>query len=83
MPTNQQTLPKRDEIHIDMRWNLEDLFRSDEDWETEFQLISKKLHEIERFKNRLHTNGNEILRCLRLSDELSLRVERFLRRPIS
>ncbi len=67
---------KRNEIEDKFKWSLEHLYESDELWEKELETVSKKMQEITKFKNTLHTSSQALLGCLNLCDEISITADR-------
>jgi len=69
-------LTKRDSIPPNMKWKLEDLFPTHQDWENEFNEVSKKTEAFSTYKGTLSTNSETLLQCLQADDEISLSLER-------
>lgn len=42
----------RDEVPVDLTWNLEGIFQSDEAWEQEFKEIENLIPEAEKYKGK-------------------------------
>lgn len=47
-------LPKRKDVALEHRWNLEDLFPNQQAWDKEYQLVKDDLKEIGRFEGKLN-----------------------------
>ncbi|EKN67553.1 oligoendopeptidase F [Neobacillus bataviensis LMG 21833] len=62
------------EVPEEQTWNLNDLFPSDEAWETECELIEKQILGFNRFKGTLHTGAKALLDCLSAQEQLSMRI---------
>lgn len=60
MPTEQIT---RDQVSKQDKWQLEDLFKTDADWEIEFQRIKKDIPSLTKFKGSL-TSSEALLAAL-------------------
>jgi oligoendopeptidase F len=67
---NLQKLPTRDEIPADRKWRLEDMFATDDDWETEFNGIKELLKQVDQYKGRLAENAAVLLGALELQDTI-------------
>jgi len=68
-------LPVRDEIEVKYKWNLEDIYKSDETWEEEFRLIELKIPEVKKSEGTLKTAEN-ILTYLKTEEEIGIILER-------
>jgi len=69
-------LTKRDSIPHNMKWKLEDLFPTHQDWENEYKEVTKKAEAFSTYKGTLSTNSQTLLQCLQADDEISLSLER-------
>ncbi|ALS20987.1 MULTISPECIES: oligoendopeptidase F [Paenibacillus] len=68
-------LPKRKDVALEHRWNLEDLFPNQQAWDKEYQLVKDDLKEIGRFEGKLNDPA-AIKKCFELEDKISLHTER-------
>ncbi len=66
---------KRSEVKQEYKWQLEDIFATDEAWEKEFKETSGEIKKIGAYKGRLSV-AKQLLACLNASDALDLRIER-------
>ena len=62
--------PTRDQIEDKYKWDLTDLFASDEAWEMTYSDIEASLSVFDQFKGKLGTSADLLARCLILSDSL-------------
>ena len=69
-------LRKRDEIPAQYKWNMQDMFASDELWEEEAQLLLDLAKEISTYKGRLSESAAVLLEFMKKSDKLSYYAER-------
>jgi len=76
MLRSEDTLPERSDIHINYRWNLEDMYSSVDDWEKDFNYVESNLHNLSSYSGKLHKSGKAILSCLRARDEFQRVVEK-------
>lgn len=74
--TAVKTLPKREAIAEELTWRLEDIFPSDEEWETEFQSIKEELSEAGKYKGILGESAGSLYRGLEFESRLSERMGR-------
>lgn len=69
-------IPKRDEVDSIYKWHITDLYPSTEDWEKQFAETSKKLPELDKYKNTFAADGKKLADCLELFSVISSAVER-------
>lgn len=67
----QNKLPLRNEISTDLKWKVEDLYSTDEDWKNDYKKLKESLDKIMYFKGKLGNDANIFLQCLNFSDEIS------------
>ncbi|MDO4816452.1 MAG: oligoendopeptidase F [Bacillota bacterium] len=72
----ERPILKRSEVPLEDTWNLGDLFDSDEAWSDEYEVMKTYPERIARFKGSLGDSADTLLACLKLVDEISLRMER-------
>ncbi|WP_413632914.1 oligoendopeptidase F [Mesobacillus jeotgali] len=64
----------RSEVPVDMTWNLDDLFSSDQEWEAELKEIEEDVKKFGGFKGSLHTEPKALLECLTAQEELTKKL---------
>ena len=69
-------IPARSEVPEKDTWNLKDIFESDEAWQTECDALKAVPAQIEAFRGRLGESAETLLMWFRLSDSLSVRMEK-------
>lgn len=69
-------LPTREEIDENYKWNLVDIFKSDEDWERDFEWIENNLSGYSQYVGKLNTSSETLLSCLRFDDNIGIKLER-------
>ncbi|HCT64815.1 MAG TPA: oligoendopeptidase F [Lachnospiraceae bacterium] len=74
MPTKK--ILKRSEVDDKFKWSLENLFPTDEQWNDTYNLISDKLSALSAFQGKLEESSDSLLKCLALSDEISVTLDR-------
>jgi len=74
--TRLNELPAREQIDPKYRWRLEDIYPSDDDWETDYRRVEQGLGAIGEFKGRTGESAEALLKVLKLRDELEERFER-------
>ena len=70
-----QTLTKRSDIPKEYTWDLESIFPTNEDWESSFKSLQKRLPELEALKGTLAQSGQTLLAVLQKRDELFEKLE--------
>lgn len=66
----------REEVPVELTWDLEGIFQSDEAWELEFKEIEKLIPEAEKFKGNVAKGAKNLYDTLQFSDKLSERFGR-------
>lgn len=64
----------RSEVPVESTWNLEDLFASDQEWETALEQIKADIAEFAALKGTLHTGSKAFLECLVAQEELTMHL---------
>lgn len=71
-------LRKRDEIPAEYKWNMQDMFASDELWEKEAEELLALAKELEQYKGRLSESAAVLLEFLKKTDEMNFHAERVI-----
>ena len=66
----------RTEIAEEYKWNLTDIYKSDNDWEKDFNWVKNQLPEYRKFLGKLSSNAENLLACFKFDDEISIKLER-------
>jgi oligoendopeptidase F len=69
-------LPAREEVDEKYKWNLTDIYSSDEDWEQDFEWIDNNLSGYNQYVGKLHTSPETLLACLKFDDSIGIKLER-------
>ncbi|AGB41595.1 oligoendopeptidase F [Halobacteroides halobius DSM 5150] len=64
-------LPTRDEINDQFKWDLTDVYQSEEEWKEEFNQVKGKVAEIKKYQGQLGNSAEDLLQLLNLSTQLS------------
>ncbi|KEZ53477.1 oligoendopeptidase F [Metabacillus indicus] len=72
--TAAKTLPKRSEIAAEDTWRLEDIFKNDEAWESEFKEVKAALPKMEEYKGKLGDSSDAFLEALTYQDSVMERL---------
>lgn len=65
-------LPSRDQIQPEFKWQVEDIYASEELWQVDFDKIKANLPTISKFKETLSQSATQLANCLKLRDEASI-----------
>lgn len=69
-------LPKRNEVPSELKWRLEDIYASVQDWENDFQYVKNSLPKAEEVKGTLHQSAEKLLDGLNIYFGLMEKVEK-------
>ena len=67
---------KRSEIDNAMKWNITDVYASNEDFNKDFEKASQEISAFESYKDSLTKSSTSLYECLKKRDELQVLVER-------
>lgn len=71
----QQAIPERKDTDPRFRWQIEDYFKTDADWEKDYVALEKSLPEITAFSGKLADSAQMLLSCLQKNEALSLQLD--------
>ncbi len=74
MSKSTNELQKRSDVPEELTWRLEDIYATDEHWETEFASLKQDFPKIEKFKGKLAQSAETVYEAFKLQDELSERL---------
>lgn len=66
----------RSEIRDEYKWNLKDMYSSDEQWLSERNTLRDSLAEMEQYKNHLADSSDVLLSCLQKRDQINVASEK-------
>lgn len=72
----KKSLPKRSEVETKYTWAIEDLYESDNEWQSEYNKIKEILPNAAEYQGRLSKSSDALLGFLQLSDEINKLLER-------
>lgn len=59
-----KTRLKRSEVPVEQTWKLEDLFKSNEEWEKALNEVSELIPTVTKYKGKLHEGADVLFNCL-------------------
>lgn len=65
-------IPSREEIAAEYKWHLDDLYASDEEWQTDYDKVKGMLPKVGEYKGKLDRSGKNLLACLKLRDDITM-----------
>jgi oligoendopeptidase F len=74
--TQTVEIPSRDEIEEKYKWNLSDIYLSDEDWEKDFIFIEENLYKYSHYEGLLSESVVKLIECLKFDEEIGIKLER-------
>jgi oligoendopeptidase F len=70
-----ERLLKRNEVPVEHTWDLESIYPSNEAWEADFSRVTEMIPKLVSFQGKLNRGASTLLDCLRVRDEIFLRME--------
>ncbi len=70
------SLPLREDIEEQFKWELKDIYPDDSKWETDFKWVEANIHVIKKFEGKLAHGSDSLLECLRLQDSIGIKLDR-------
>jgi oligoendopeptidase F len=70
------SLPVREEIKEEYKWDLSHIYNSDAEWEIDFKWVAENINSYNKYKGRLAEGTDVLLNCLKLDDEIGKKIER-------
>lgn len=67
-------IPKREEVPVELTWDLATIFETDEKWEAEFESLNKEIPKIKEFQGTLSESADNLYNMFRFQDEISERL---------
>lgn len=61
---------EREQIDENLKWNLKDIYQSDENWEEDFKWVENNLSNYNEFKGKLNTSASFLLQCLKFDEKV-------------
>lgn len=74
--TQSAAIPLRSEVEEKYKWNLTDIYRSDEEWEAELKWVENNLNEYKKFEGKLSDSPEKLLACFKFDEEIGSKLER-------
>lgn len=72
--TAVKKLPTRSEIPLEDTWKLEDIFQTDQQWESEFQEVKQLIPSMSSYQGKLGESADSLYKALQAQDQLLERI---------
>lgn len=72
--TAVKKLPTRSEIPLEDTWKLEDIFQTDQQWESEFQEVKQLIPSMSSYQGKLGESADSLFQALQAQDQLLERI---------
>ena len=66
---------EREEIDDEYKWNLEEMFPSEEAWKETFEEASQEVEKFEQYKGRVTESGETLLEVIKLREEVKRKIK--------
>lgn len=74
--TTSKELLERHQIDENLKWNLKDIYKSDEDWEIDFSWVEENYINYSEFKGKLNSSPDVLLKCFKFDESIGIKLER-------
>ncbi len=75
---NSGRVPKRHEISDAYKWRLEDIFKSDDEWEAEFEHVKELVNKAGDYEGKVGASAENLQRVLALYEEALRHIDRLV-----
>lgn len=72
---SKDNIPQRKDVPNEYKWDLSQIFKSDDEWEAELKNLPKLTEELEQYKNKLSQGKDVLLNALKAYEKLSFSIE--------
>jgi oligoendopeptidase F len=69
-------IPTRNDIDEKYKWNLKDIYISDEEWEKDFKWVEDNINGYSQFEGNLFSSAENLLACLKFDEKMGIKLER-------
>ncbi len=73
---NSGGLLERDKIEDSYKWNLKDIYYSNNEWENDFASLEIKANKLPEFKGTLKQSAKFLLDCLKYDEEIGIILDK-------
>ena len=76
MISQQNELPTRASVEDKYKWNLQDIYTSDEKWEEDYLWIKSQIPEFEKLKGKFTSSAKSLLNCFNFLNQVNSKLSR-------
>ncbi len=69
-------LPPRDSIEEKYKWKIEDIYKSNDEWENKFRWVENNLGNYQSFEGKILHSAKQLLSCLKYDESIGIELER-------
>lgn len=70
------SLPIRDEIEEKYKWDLTHIYKTDDNWEEDFNWVEINISSYKKFEGKLSQGSDILLECLKFDDSIGMKIDR-------
>ncbi len=70
------SLPARDKIESQYKWNVGDIYKTQQDWENDFKWVETNIEELKNFQGKLSSSSTELFNCIKFSENINKKLSR-------
>jgi oligoendopeptidase F len=67
---------ERDEVDESLKWNLKDIYQSDDEWEADFSWIEENYKNYSNFRGKIKSSPLALYECLKFDESISIKLDR-------
>ncbi len=79
---NTGRLPVRSEIKEEYKWNLHDIYKTEDAWESDFKWVEQSLSRYNEYKGNLGKSAEFLLQFFKMDEEIRIKFGRLIRYSI-
>lgn len=68
-------IPERSEITEENKWNLTDIFKNDDVWESTFKSVAENIPGYKKFEGTLSKTAERLLECFKFDEEINVKLD--------
>lgn len=74
--TISKELLERHQVDENLKWNLRDIYQSDDDWESDFNWVEENYKNYNEFKGKIKSSPQVLIDCLKFDESIGIKLER-------
>lgn len=73
---NMNSIPTRDDIGEQYKWDFNLIYKTSDDWEHDYKIVSEKIGEYKSFKGKILKSADNLLDLFQLDEEIGTKLDR-------